>query len=90
MKFKPLFIRVFTICAGTGLLLPLLFGMHTMSDYLLGVGIAALFISVIVLFSGGLIALGKQSRPLGQAMMLSGAILLLASFTLCSGGGGLF
>ncbi len=89
---KKEFTRVALVSAGAILLLPLPFmgGFNRMRDYLLGVGITALGIGIILLVTGFILVLIESSRKYGQAFLLTAALLFLASFTLCSTGGGLF
>lgn len=87
---KKEFIKIAGISAAVILLLPFPFlgARWRGEDYVLGIGIAALGISLLWLFIGFILILIQSTRKTGQAFMLTGAILLLMSFTLCSSGGG--
>lgn len=88
---KKEFVRVAGITAGVILLLPFPFlgNSWRFNDYVLGVGVAALAIALIWLFIGLILVLIDSTRKTGQSFLLTAAILLLLSFTLCSTGGGL-
>jgi hypothetical protein len=83
--------RVVLISAAIILLLPIPFieAYHPLRDYMLGVGITALGIAMLWILIGFVMVLIDSTRKFGQAFLLTAAMLLLVSFTLCSTGGGL-
>lgn len=78
--------KIAGISGGAILLLPLLFvgSVHHLSDYLIGIGLSALGISVLWVFVGLIMLISQESRKMGQAFLLTAAVLFLVSFTLCS------
>jgi hypothetical protein len=77
-------LRVGLITVAVVLILPLLFGPINLNDYQLSVGIVALGVALLEILVGLLMVIDPKTRQLGQAVLLISALMLLASFTLCS------
>ncbi len=86
MKRTP-FTNTLIIIAVITLLTPVPFGaFDSFKNYLEAFSVSTFAISLLLLLPAIAISIPQGTRKVGQAMLLSSAVLLLLSFTLCSTG----